>query len=135
MSGISYKLVDQGKRGMLTESAMFDTGITGHHGETDYCTLTVDGRLFIRAGFVWDFGSGAIDTPAMVIASLAHDALCILTNERKVPWSVRAQADRFFREQLKANSPPGVLSFASRWWRWSAVRVYSAGIARWRDRL
>ena len=134
MGEISYKLVDHNRRGMLLETVCFGTEIRGHAGEIEHCCLMSDGRLYVRSGFVWDFGSGAIDTPAMVRASLAHDALCILTNARAVPWKVRKQGDRLFRVLLKKHSPPGILSFASRWWRWAAVSIYSQGIARWKDR-
>lgn len=143
MKALNYKLVKDGSEGRLLVSVTFATGIVSTGGEIEEygsrCRLYPDGRLEVAQGFLWDFGSWAIDTPAMVRASLAHDALCRLTNRRAVPWEVRAEADAYFRKLLKEfGNRSGWLSklgnFVSRWWRWAGVRIYSSAIARWRDR-
>lgn len=132
MGEISYKLIERGTKGLLTKTVFFQTHMRGYSGQLPYCELQTNGQLIVYKGFRWDFGSGAIDTPAMVIASLAHDAMCNLTDAGVIPWKLRAEGDKLFRDLLKKNSKPGLLSFASRWWRWAAVRTYSEGVARWK---
>lgn len=140
---INYKLTPSRRKAVLLERAVYHTPITGHEAEirktSSACKLHRDGRLSIESGFVWDFGSFAVDTPAMVQASLAHDALCRLINLRLVPWSVRRQSDAYFRELLRRYQPKGgvlrtVIGFVSRWRRWAGVSAYSQLVARWRDR-
>lgn len=140
--GLDYRLIRNNSRGMLTRTAFIDTGILGHSaaltkGEL-HCALSENGTLTVFAYSIWDFGSGpAINTPAMVRASLPHDALCLLTNHRLVPWSVRRKADSLFRKHLKALSPPRKWYNPLRYhanWRWLSVSLYSQLIARWRDK-
>lgn len=140
-ANLNYSLTKDGRKGILQERVMFQTPIEGYHttGRSDLlCRLYEDGTLAVEKGFKWDFGSGAIDTPAMVYASLAHDALCRITNHRLVPWSVRAEADKYFRQLLKRYQPEGgihgAIGWFSRWYRWAGVSLYSQLIARWRDK-
>lgn len=140
-SSLSFDLIRGGKAGRLTAPAEFGTGITGHDAAIQYrrfagylvaCQLTQDGRLYVQADTEWDFGSGpAIDTPAVVIASLAHDMICHLTNARLIPWSCRAQGDAMYRTMLEQNGT----GFLRRWWQYAGVRGYSETVARWRDRI
>jgi len=133
-AGISYELIDGGKRGLLTQCHIFADSIMGYSvtysGFGMYCSLYPDGELIVDKGSVWDFGSFAIDTPAMVIASLEHDALCVMTNARVLPWSVRMKADKNFFARLGENG-----ALVSRWWRAPAVIFYSQLFARWKDRV
>lgn len=132
MQAPRYTLLNgRSNRARLDEDYRFDTGIKGHEARIEYrpdaCQLWPFGTLIVYEGFVWDFGSGpAIDTPDMVIASLAHDALCGLTDRGLVPWSVRKQADKYFRYLLKINGCPWI----RRWYAYLAVRFYSYNIAR-----
>lgn len=118
----------------LYRGKTFDTGIVGHSAVVtrpyDACTLDAAGHLHVQEGFLWDLASGAIDTPDMVIASLAHDALCRITNDRLVPWSVRSKADTYFRKLLKELG----CSFVRRWYSFLFVRAYSLTLAKHRDR-
>lgn len=128
---ISYTLTKDGAYGILNQPLVFSTPIVGHDVfmKDIACYLASSGRLTLDAGFMWDFGSGpAIDTPAMVVASAAHDALCIMTDTGKLPWGCRAKADAYFRELLKQNG----VSFARRWWCWAGVRSYSKCVAYWK---
>lgn len=149
MNKLYYELIDGNRKGKLLEGVILSTPIYGYSGflssETEPCELKKNGELIIHKGFTWDFGSGAIDTPSMVRASLFHDAMCHLTNHRAVPWEVRRKADKHFRELLKRYAPEprgnivekglrSMLNFSSRWWRWSAVSIYSQFIARWKDK-
>lgn len=140
---VPHRLIWGGKGGQLTGDAEFWTGIQGHDVEFDryvwikgrrayvHCRLMRDGRLWVYTDTQWDFGSGpAIDTPAVVIASLAHDMICHLTNARLIPWDCRAAGDLMYRTMLAQNGA----GFMRRWWQYVGVRGYSEAVARWRDK-
>lgn len=141
--GLAYTLFREGRRhwGRLNDDVIIHTGITGHLAEIDgtvtpmKALLYPDGRLKIYAGSRWDFGSGpALNTPGMVRASLVHDAFCHLTNLGLVPWSVRKDADRLFRDMLKEYQPdfhPLDPRRMARWRRWAGVRLNSKFWAYW----
>ena len=124
-----YNLLPCRKRGRLRENYTYQTPITGHNliwGNGQFrCRLYDDGRLTIYAGSIWDFGTWAIDTPAMVYASLPHDAFCLLTNSGVLPWECRMAADKYFGQCLKdAGAPLSVL------WRLPLVMLNSQTVAR-----
>ena len=128
MTAIHYDLIDKGKKGRLLSPLLFQTPITGFDVTlpSPPCQLYEDGSILLGHGFEWDFGSGpAVDTPAMVLASAVHDALCLMTDKGLLPWSVRAQSDQFFRDKLKENG----VGFARRWWCYMGVRGYSKLVA------
>lgn len=113
--------------GVLVEEFVVSTPVKGYNCRTTYICLSNDGTLKLFSGFRWDFGSGpAIDNPAMVYASIAHDAFYDLIKLKKLPRSkVRATVDRFFRDQLlEANVSP----FRA-WYAWIGVRF---GYPLWR---
>lgn len=128
-----YELIKNGKWGRLLEDYAYYTPIKGYFAdmrlENFHCSLREDGFLVIYSDSEWDFGSGpAVDTPAMVIASLAHDAGCHMTNHRVLPWECRARFDAYFRELLKTNG-----NGLWRYVRWAGVVTYSQLVARWKD--
>ena len=88
-------------RGTLTENFGWSTGIEGHGANTELMFLDDRGHLVVRVGYRWDFGTGALDTPSMVAASLVHDVFCDLTNSGALPWSVRRKGDKLFKKMLK----------------------------------
>lgn len=117
-------------RGELLKTFGFQTSIRGYSVYTDkvgrhkagYLQVIPSGELYIGEGFIWDYGSGpAIDTPAMIVASLAHDALCYLTDEALLPWKERKRADKYFRTVLKDYGT----SWLRRQYCYLAVRIYS----------
>lgn len=122
-----------GRWELLTDYA-FQTGITGHDVtlsvEGKQCDLRPDGTLTCRKGFIWDLASGAIDTPDMIVASLAHDAFCYLTNHKVLDWSVRAEADALFKALLESMET----NFIRRWYSYLMVRAYSLTFAH-KDRV
>lgn len=130
MPGIHYSLIEGGKRGLLHSALQFETPIKGYSvNRLDLgFYLAPDGLLTDYEGFKWDFGSRAIDTPGMVIASAFHDPFCTMTDLGLIPWECRAIADKHFRELLKENG----VSFPRRWWCWTGVRSYSKFVAYWR---
>jgi hypothetical protein len=126
---ISYELTDYGNLGRLLEPLEFITPIQLYSAKIPFGELEINGRLTLKPGYIWDFGSGpAVDTPAMVIASAAHDAFCLMTDQKLIPWECRAMADKYFRELLKE----GGTSFMRRWWCYAGVRSYSTLVARWK---
>lgn len=131
---INYELIEGGRRGRLLEDEVFTESITGYSvkfSDPDMrCALHPSGTLVVFSGSVWDFGSWAIDTPAMVIASLEHDAICNMTNARLLPWSARMKGDKNFWKRLGDNG-----ATISRLWRTPGVMIYSQFVARWRDRV
>lgn len=130
--GINYETFNGGRNGRLLSDKVFTESVTGYR--LDYsgggmrCSLYPSGTLVVYAGSEWDFGSWAVDTPAMVVASLEHDVFCVLTNARVLPWSVRARGDKQFWNRLTEQG-----ATVSRLWRVPGVMVYSQLVARWKD--
>lgn len=116
---ISYKLL--GDQAVLLEAVGFNTGIEGVNAKGTLCELSNDGVLIVKAGFTWDFGTWAIDTPDVVMASLLHDAMCNMTNDGVLPWKYRKTTDKLYRNILKEKG----MGFFRRWLHYTAVRVNS----------
>lgn len=97
-----------------------DTDIKGFLvSEHSHIQLDPEGRMRLLEGYVWDFGSGpAIDTPDMVVASLAHDAFYECMVLGLLPWSVRKSADKYFKKLLKAAG----MGWFRRQWVYAGVR-------------
>ena len=138
-----YELINLNRCGRLLLSHEIDTPIKGYevHFRNDRfeCRLYKSGRLFVRALSEWDFGTMAPDTPAMIIASLPHDAFCLMTDAGLLPWKVRRQADNFFTSFLFEHCPKGGrfkwrtgLSGLFAGVAWVFVSVNSQFFARWR---
>lgn len=120
-----YDLCPDTGRGALMADFKYQTAICGRVVAIPYVVLGADGQLFIRAGYCWDFGSGpAIDTPEMVAASLAHDALYDLIKLGQLDNGHRKAADKYFRQLLKDY---GVGWFRRNYCYW-AVRLFGGGI-------
>lgn len=135
------------RKGQLKKDYIFYHGVTGFTGrignpKIDHCEMLPNGFLIVYAGFEWDYASGGVDTLNMVVSSLAHDALCRLTNRGVLPWEVREKADEAFRRLLKSakakeepwTSPLKYLSLYRRWQAWAGVRLNSSTRAKWRRR-
>jgi hypothetical protein len=137
-----YELCRNNTHGRLLSDYVIRTPIKGYqvsyaHGQF-HCRLDVDGKLTVYAMSEWNFGNRAIDTPAMVAASLPHDAFCHMTNSGRLPWSARRLADNFFSWMLRELGPRGGrlglrtgLTCLSSGWRWLGVTANSQLIARW----
>jgi hypothetical protein len=133
-----------GRGGLLTGDVGFLTPIIGHNvkfRQTVYrkkwfktyqlwvdCTLSDKGALVAKMDTHWDYGTGALDTPDVVRASLAHDMLCHLTDFGLIPWDCRALADMYYRQLLAQYGCP----WWRRWCHWAVVRIYSKTGAYWR---
>lgn len=121
-----YSRLDGKRTAVLEEDMMFPcTGIENAGYAMRLHTLNNWGDLQVREGFHWDLGSGAIDTPAMIYASIPHDALYEAMNTGRLHWKHRKAADEYFIWLLKMAGTP--------WWRrayiWIAVR-YGYPIAK-----
>jgi hypothetical protein len=98
----------------------FQTGITGYWGRIGRVSIDQEGMLTIQQGFIWDGATGpAFDDPAMLVASLAHDATCILSSH--LGFRFRRAGDGFFRDVLLANGAPRFRA----WYSYLAVTAYS----------
>jgi len=105
--------------GVLLEDYRFITPIQGVVAVGKTSVLNLNGVLVCRKGMRWDFGSGpAIDTPDMVSASLAHDALYNLMSEGELPRKYRKAADKYFLHMLERAG----MGWARRHWCYLAVR-------------
>ena len=102
-----YKLLSK-RKGLVTGVIEFHSPIIGYHarisriidGKQVQCELYPTGLLVVFPDTVWDFGTGAIDTPDVVRASLAHDMFCHLTDSGLIPWQCRRLADQYYRDLL-----------------------------------
>jgi len=112
-------------KGKLKEKFVRNTGIEGHSADLWWCLLLPNGVIRARKNYEWDFATGAVDTISMAVPTLVHDIFCQLTNEGAVPWSVREQGDRLFRELLKEYGV-GVIR---RTYCYIAVRLNSKNLA------
>lgn len=114
--------VDAGA-GVLDADFSFNTPIVGEAAVLlSGVFLLKSGTLILRKGYKWDFGSGAIDTPAMVAASLAHDGFCDLIASGALHPRYQRAADRFFLTLMKRYGVP----LPRRWWCYLAVRAYGS---------
>lgn len=140
LARLDYELIRGNRWGRLKSPVFVDTGIAGHDVLVDEPTLRYhlmdSGLLWIGEDTEWNFGSGpAVDTPEMIRASLPHDIFCAMTDLGLVPWSVRAKADKLFKEHIKEYSPVRKWFNPARYWhhaRYAGVVAYSQGIARWK---
>ena len=138
LASIDYELVNSNRCGRLKRPVEVQTDLTGYNilltTLTAKASLSLDGVLRIYEGTIWDFGTMAIDTPAMVRASLVHDMFCLMTGNGMLPWSARAYGDKLFREILAQYSPKRhVLNPLTHWhWvRWAGVSINSQTLARY----
>jgi hypothetical protein len=130
-----YKLIAK-RRGLTTGTIAFQSPIRSHATTLNRevnrkwvrCELFATGLLLVYPDTTWDFGTGAIDTPDVVRASLAHDMFCHLTDLGLIPWKCRALADRYYRELLIQY---GCLRVRA-WKQWVVVRTYSKLVAYWK---
>lgn len=113
-----YDLCDNG--GILVRGYAVQTNVTGRWAINRYVELTKDGVLRIKKGYKWDFGTGAIDTPAVILASLIHDGLCDLIADTRLPKSYRRKVDKEYKRFLKI----GGMGFLRRQWQYYLIRFY-----------
>ena len=138
LKSIDYELVRNNRWGKLNRPVEVQTDLVGHDvtltNERMRATLSNTGVLRVEAGTEWDFGTMAVDTPAMVRASLVHDMFCLMTDAGMLPWSARANGDKLFRQIILEFSPkrPWYNPLAHwHWARWAGVSINSQLVARW----
>lgn len=123
------------RRGVTTGVVEFRTPITGNSvrihreigGKWVHCELMTNGLLLIYPDTAWDFGTGAIDTPDVVRASLAHDMFCHMTGLGLLPWKYRKVADGYYKALLLQYGCSAVRANA----HWLMVRANSKFNAYW----
>ncbi|RMH63088.1 MAG: DUF1353 domain-containing protein [Calditrichaeota bacterium] len=106
----------------LTIDAIADEAI-----DTPFVRLSMEGKLYIAAGYAWDGPSGpTFDTDTFMRASLVHDALYQLMRLRKLPEDKRAYADELlYRLCIEDN-----MNRFRAWYVYKAVRWFGASNAR-----
>ena len=86
--------------GVLQQDCIFQSPIRGFFYASDFVELT-ETQLILREGYQWDFGTGpVVNTPAVVYASLAHDAMFDFIDDGVIPESERKLVDLWFRDLL-----------------------------------
>lgn len=113
----------------LLSTQMYNDSLKGYemqlrtqHMQAD---LTPAGHLRVYPVTEWDNGTGAVDDPAMVYASLEHDIFCEATRLGLLPWKARFEADKLlFRRLGEAGAK------VSRFWRVPVVMLNSQLVAR-----
>lgn len=115
-----YKVHWKTGHGELVRDFAYHTPIGGHQVSTHQIRLAHTGDLLLKAGYLWDFGSGpAVDTPDMVYASLCHDAFYELMARELIPWELRKRVDLHFRDLLRLAG----MGWARRQWVYYGVRL------------
>jgi hypothetical protein len=95
---------------------------------TGFLSMTVDGLLTVRKGYVWDGASGpTIDTKNTFTASLIHDALYNLMRDNLLDRKHRRRADRILYEILRSR---GMTRIRAKTWE-RAVRKGAASSAEY----
>lgn len=113
-----YQLTDEG--GVLESDYYAYTRVRGYRAQNATVLLTKTGYLLINSGYEWDFGTGAINTPAVIAASLIHDGLTDLIREGELPKSTRKVVDKEYRRFLKL----GGMGWWRRNYQYLAIRGY-----------
>jgi len=113
-----WDLTEEG--GILVKPCSVQTRITGKWAVGHKVHLMKSGMLLFSKGYKWDFGTGAVDTPAVILASLVHDGLCDLIEDTKLPSSYRRKADKEYKRFLKI----GGMGFLRRQWQYYFIRFY-----------
>jgi len=93
-----------------------------------YFALHTNGLLFIKKAYAWDGPSGpSRDTPDFMRASLVHDALYQLMQQKALDYKVhRKRADEILRELCRQD---GMSAFRAGYVYW-VVRWFGEGYAR-----
>lgn len=119
MECISYR---KGYKYQLKEDYATDVGITPDEPiDTEYISLSVEGKLTVKKGYAWDGPSGpTIDTLNFMRGSLVHDALYQLMRERHIDRDrFREVADR----RLQAICKEDGMTTLRAWWVYEGVRL------------
>ncbi len=68
------------------------------------------GHITIYAGYAWNGANWFPDLPAIMSATLVHDALCQLIGEKKIPGDLRRCADQEFYCMVRESESPWLAS-------------------------
>ena len=90
--------------------------------DTGWIVLTVDGRLFIKAGYAWDGCSGpTIDDKTNMVPGLEHDAKYQLMRLGNLAHGWRDVADTEFRAGCKERGMGKIRA----WYYYQGVRMFA----------
>ena len=117
-----FDLTEDGKKGILVHRYQKQTSLRGVYAVSrDGKIMLYNNGIIVGAkGYRWDFGSGAVDTPAVLAASLVHDMFCDLIAQERLPSKHRKAVDKIYMELLKE----GGMSWIRRQWQYRGIRMY-----------
>jgi hypothetical protein len=118
VAAIKYK---SGYKYQLVETVTLETSIRPPISiETEWITLTMNGKLTCKKGYAWDGPSGpAFDTKNFMMPSLGHDAIYQLIRLNLLPKAYRIYADKDLRYWCLKKK----MSRIRAWWVYWAVRL------------
>ncbi|NRA92795.1 MAG: hypothetical protein HRU26_08940 [Psychroserpens sp.] len=124
MKDFHDRYVETEKGFKLLETISIQTDIKGFSLHTEFVSLTVDGLLTIRAGFLWNASGPTIDTKNTREATCYHDAIYVLANfglfNGPCSQSVRKKADVLMYRMLRKN---GMMWIRAKIW-YRSVRMF-----------
>ena len=85
-----------------------------------YISLNENGLLTVKSGYCWDGATGAIDTKTIMRASLIHDALCQLINNKIISKTYQILSDKELYDICIEDG----MSKVRAWWIYHAVRHF-----------
>lgn len=96
-----------------------------------FVTLHTSGLLSIEAGYAFDGSSGGWDSKNVMRASLIHDALCQMVNEKLIPKDYQEGIDWILREVCLEDG----MSKIRAWWIYRAVRRFDkSGLKKYKQK-
>jgi hypothetical protein len=134
---INYERINPyGYKYRLTESAIFQTGMTGLEVECPFVKLYKNGAMRLDTGFEWDGSSSiSIDSESNMEAACGHDGGFRLLQYDVIPEKYRAKfrrkLDKMMRilyKQYSNHHNDNVIektgNFIRRWYSWAGVRLF-----------
>jgi hypothetical protein len=85
-----------------------------------YFTVSTNGTIRAKKGYVWDGASGGIDTKDFMRGSLFHDVICQSIEEKLLDKSYRKAADELLWQILIEDGMPKWRA----WYVYNAIRLY-----------
>ena len=98
---------------LLLEDYSFQTNILGYHLETEFVTLTPDGLIVLRKGYIFSASGPTWDTPTCRLGALIHDGLYLMLRIG-LPPKYREVADQYLFDLCIDQEMNWVR--AKRWW-------------------
>jgi hypothetical protein len=116
MSALQYHKLNGYKYAVAEDTVIFAPEFAGVSVRHEWFTIQ-DSRILALKGYKWDGASGpTIDTPATMLAALAHDVAYQAIRAGLISPEYRATADMMFYRIMR--------SHPSKWRAWAEVRAF-----------